>query len=187
MIVGGVGGANTKTGARFEENTSLADFLNSQKDYEVREDDFINGKSAATVSRWAVYFRGTKIADIFQKFGLYRYFDEIGYDYSRVLSKKLLPDDSIFVFAKNTIYVIEKKYQSGAGSVDEKPQTCAFKLYEYRRLFAPLNREVEFMYLFNDWFMKPEYRDMLDWIIAIGCSYYFNYIPLEKLGLPVAK
>ena len=186
MILGGVGGANTKTGARFEEDTNLAHFLNSQKDYEVRENDFINGKSVNTISRWVVYFRGEKVADIFQKFGLYRYFDEIGYDYSQVLSKKLLPDDSIFVFSKNTIYIVEKKYQNGDGSVDEKPQTAAFKLYQYRRLFAPLNREVEFIYLFNEWFMKTEYKDMLDWIISIGCSYYFNYIPLERLGLSVS-
>jgi len=185
MIVGGVGGANTKTGARFETDTNLANFIAAQKDYEIRESDFVNGEKTAVNSRWAVYFRREKVADIFQKFGLYRYFDEIHYDYSQILSKKLLPDDSIFVFAKNTIYVIEKKYQSGAGSVDEKPQTAAFKLYEYRRLFAPLNREVEFIYLFNDWFMKPEYKDMLDWIIAIGCSYYFDYIPLAKIGLPV--
>ena len=37
-----------------------------------------------------------------------------------------------------------------------------------------------------DWFKKPEYRDVLDYIISIeGCSYYFNYLPLQKIGLPV--
>ena len=183
MIAGGIGGANTQTGARFEIETNLANFLKSQKGYEVRENDRPNG----TCMRWEAFFDNKKVADIFQKDGLYRYFDEMNYNYREILSKKLLPDDSIFVFAKNTIYIIEKKFQRVAGSVDEKPQTCAFKLYEYRRLFAPLNREVEYMYLFNrDWWSKPEYRDMLDWIISVGCGYYFDYIPLEKLGLPVS-
>lgn len=188
MIAGGVGGANTQTGAVFESKTNLADFLNELPGYEVRENDFKDGKKAKTNMRWEVFYGGEKIADIFQKDGLYRYFDEMNYNFREILSKKLLPDDSIFVFAKNTIYIIEKKFQQVAGSVDEKPQTCAFKLYQYRRLFAPLNREVEYMYLFNrKWWSKPEYKDMLNWIISVGCGYYFDYIPLEKLGLPVPK
>ena len=30
-------------------------------------------------------------------------------------------------------------------------------------------------------------RDVLDYIISVGCQYYFNYIPLQKLGLPVPQ
>jgi len=31
-------------------------------------------------------------------------------------------------------------------------------------------------------------KDVLDYIISInGCSYYFNYLPLKKIGLPVPK
>lgn len=30
------------------------------------------------------------------------------------------------------------------------------------------------------------YKDVLDYIISInGCSYYFNYLPLQKIGLPI--
>ena len=30
-------------------------------------------------------------------------------------------------------------------------------------------------------------KDVLDYIISVGCGYYFNYIPLSALGLPVEE
>ena len=73
-----------------------------------------------------------------------------------------------------------------AGSTDEKLQTCGFKIRQYRKLLSQLNVEVQYVYILNDWFKKPEYKDVLDYIISIsGCSYYFNYLPLQKIGLPV--
>lgn len=184
MKKGGVGGANTKTGAVFEFAKDLPTFLSKLRGYRVVENDKVDAHNF----RWLVFYNNEVVGEIFQKNGLYRYFDEIKYDYKRVLSKKLLPDDSIFVVNDNTIYIIEKKYQEVAGSVDEKPQTCHFKLMQYKKLFAPLNKEVQFIYLFNKyWWSKPEYRDMLNYIIEVGCQYYFDYIPLQKIGLPVPK
>jgi len=26
---------------------------------------------------------------------------------------------------------------------------------------------------------------VLDYVISVGCQYYFHYLPLQKLGLPV--
>lgn len=52
---------------------------------------------------------------------------------------------------------------------------------------APLNIEVEYIYILSDWFKKPEYKDTLDYIISVGCQYYFHYLPLQKLGLPMPK
>ncbi len=188
MKKGGIGGANTKTGAKFEFNTDLANFISGLNDYHVEDNDLSRNNKESAPSRWNVYYKGEKVGEIFQKHGLYRYFEEIGYNYRDILSKKLLPDDSIFVINDNTVYIIEKKYQEVAGSVDEKPQTCHFKLTQYRKLFAQLNREVEYIYLFNkDWWSKPEYKDMLDYIIMVGCRYYFDYIPLQKIGLPVPE
>ncbi len=77
------------------------------------------------------------------------------------------------------------KHQEGGGSVDEKLQTCDFKKKQYKKLMAPLNIEVEYIYILDDWFRKPEYKDALDYIISVGCQYYFQYLPLYKLGLPV--
>lgn len=61
------------------------------------------------------------------------------------------------------------------------------KVYEKdnKRLLAALNFEVEYIYILNDWFKKTEYRDVLAYIHSVGCDYYFNYIPLQRLGLPV--
>lgn len=85
----------------------------------------------------------------------------------------------------NTLFIIEIKFQKVAGSVDEKLQTCDFKQKQYRKLMAQLNIEVQYIYVLSDWFRKPEYKDSLDYIISVGCQYYFEYLPLQKLGLPV--
>jgi hypothetical protein len=66
-----------------------------------------------------------------------------------------------------------------------KITTCGFKLIQYKKLFAPLNHEVQYLYILNDWFEKPEYKDTLDHILYSNCGYYFNYLPLHKIGLPV--
>lgn len=79
------------------------------------------------------------------------------------------------------------KFQKVAGSVDEKLQTCDFKRKQYTKLMAPLNIEVEYIYILSDWFNTPAYKDTLDYVISAGCHYYFKYLPLHKLGLPVPK
>lgn len=103
----------------------------------------------------------------------------------KIISKRLFPDDSIYVIVKNTLYVIECKHQQVAGSVDEKLQTCDFKKKQYQKLLAPANIDVEYIYILDDWFRDPKYKDVLDYIISVRCQYYFGYIPLSKLGLPV--
>lgn len=170
----GTGGANTKTGLVFEGKTDLSTFLGQQKNYKVDSDG-------------QVFFCGERVARIFKKHGLYKFLEEYRVKWKEIISKKLLPDDSIFVIVKNTVYIIECKFQKVAGSVDEKLQTCDFKKKQYQKLFSRANIEVEYMYLLDDWFKKPEYKDVLDYIISVRCHYYFNYIPLEKLGLPVPR
>jgi hypothetical protein len=54
-------------------------------------------------------------------------------------------------------------------------------------LVARVFKDVEYMYLLSDWFKKPEYKDVLDYIHSVRCYYYFEYIPLYKLGLPVPE
>ncbi len=79
------------------------------------------------------------------------------------------------------------KFQEVAGSVDEKLQTCDFKRKQYAKLAAPLNIEIQYIYILSDWFRQPAYKDVLDYVISVGCQYYFEYIPLQKLGLPVPE
>ena len=97
-----------------------------------------------------------------------------------------MPDDAIFVIVNNTFFVLEMKSQTVGGSIDEKLQTCDFKIKQYRKLLSRLNVEVKYIYILDDLFKKPEYKDVLDYVISVeGCSYYFNYLPLQKIGLPV--
>jgi len=170
----GIGGANTKTGLYFEGKVDFLTFIQKQKDYSVKDN--------------IIFYKGKKVGLTFKKYGLYKYLEENGIDYTKIVSKRLLPDDAIYVIANNTLFILEIKFQEVAGSTDEKLQTCDYKIKQYRKLLVQLNVEVEYVYILNDWFKKPEYKDVLDYIISIkGCSYYFNYLPLQKIGLPVPK
>lgn len=174
MISGGKGGANTKTGLNFEGEVDFLSLISKQKDYSVEGNK--------------VYYKGEEVAQSFKKHGLYVYLEEKGIDYTKILSRKILPDDAIFVLVNNTFHILEIKFQSEAGSTDEKLQTCDFKLKQYRKLLAQLNVEVAYIYILNEWFMRPEYQDVLDYIISIpNCYYYFNYLPLNKIGLPIPE
>lgn len=173
MIFQGKGGANTKTGLVFEGKTELSEFLNFQKGYKVVDNN--------------VFFKEELVGRIFKKHGFYKFLDELQIDWRNLISKKLLPDDSIFVIIANTLFVIECKFQQVAGSVDEKLQTCDFKRKQYQKLLSKSNIEVEYMYLLSDWFRKKEYKDVLDYIHSVHCHYFFEYIPLVKLGLPVPE
>lgn len=172
MIKNGKGGGNTKTGLVFEGKVDLATFLSHQPHYSIKGHD--------------VYFDNEKVARVFKKNDFYSIFlKELNIDWTKCISKKLLPDDSIFVLLNNTLFIIECKHQQVAGSVDEKLQTCDFKKKQYKKLMSPANIDVQYIYLLDEWFRNPRYKDVLDYIQSVGCDYYFEYIPLTKLGLPV--
>ncbi len=174
----GVGGANTKTGLLFEKRTDLKTLLTQKPGYSSKKtkDGFTE-----------IFYKNKSVAYILKKYDLYKLLYSRGVDWNSILSKRLLPDDSIYVVVNNTLYIIEIKWQQVSGSTDEKLQTCDFKKKQYKKLLAPLNIDIEYIYLLNDWFKKPEYKDVLDYIISVGCSYYFEYIPLNKFNLPVPR
>jgi len=165
------GGAQTNTnGLHFEQTTELRDLFVNNPDYSLRWDDIYKGN--------------VKVATLYQKHALYKnLLEPRGIDYRNILSKKLLPDDAILVYSKKTLYIIEKKFQSSAGSVDEKLQTCDFKKKQYEKLMKPLGYSVEYCYFLCEWFEQPEYRDVKEYILNVGCRYFFNEIPLDYLGL----
>jgi len=166
------GGANTnRNGLLFERETSLRDAFIDHADYEVRDNAVLDKITIEVVGElYPNYtaFYGNLIA-------------ARGVDYTTILSKQLRPDDAILV--DDTVYIIEKKSQAGAGSVDEKLQTCHFKKQQYTRLLAPLNLKVEYFYLLSPWFEAESYRDVKEYIRAVDCDYFFGSIPLERLGL----
>lgn len=163
------GGANTNfNGLEFEGRTDLLHALNNHPDY------IVNGNQ--------VLKNEIVVANYFEKHTLYKLFlEQNDINYRDYLSKKILPDGALLVDDK--IYIIEKKYQAGAGSVDEKLQTCDFKKKQYVKLFAPLNISVEYYYVLNDWFDKPEYADVFNYIESVGCKYFIEELPLNEIGL----
>lgn len=172
MKKGGLGGSNTRTGLAFEGKTDLSTFLRSQPGY------LVQGTN--------VFFKDDLVARVFKQHAFYSIFlKELGIDWKEIISAKLLPDDSIFVLINNTIHIIECKFQQVAGSTDEKLQTCDFKKKQYQKLMSRANIEVEYIYILGDWFRNPRYKDVLDYILSVRCQYYFEYLPLSKLGLPI--
>lgn len=110
------------------------------------------------------------------KHNLYRFLKEKNIDYKEIISKKLLPDEAYYNEEEKILYIYEKKFQQTSGSADEKPQTCAFKIFQFRKIGKAIGAErVFYTYIFNDWFKKPEYRDMLEYIKSVdGCDYVFE-------------
>ena len=174
MIKGGRKGGSTITGLNFEKSRDINTLLKKTPGYEIKNNN-------------QIFYKGKEVAHSYKKHGLYVFLEKEGVDYKKHISKRLLPDEALFVITNNTIFIIEVKTQKVAGSVDEKLQTCDFKLKQYKKLFSTLNIEAEYIYILDEWFKRPEYKDTLDYIISVGCQYYFHYLPLHKLGLPVPK
>ena len=130
MRKGGTGESNTLTGLLYEAKVDLKEFLNAQKGYKVQGT--------------YVYYQEKLVARIFKKYALYKYLAENGIDWKRHISKRLLPDNCIYVIVNNTMYILEVKHQQVAGSVDEKLQTCDFKKKQYIKLFAMDGVELSF-------------------------------------------
>ncbi|MGI9305722.1 MAG: hypothetical protein ACR2P5_00280 [Gammaproteobacteria bacterium] len=177
MKEGGAQGGNTLTGLQFERKADILSLLGKIPGYEIVSNSGGAGHD--------VLFNGERVARSFKKYDFYRFLEENGINWSAALSKRLLPDDALLVVVRETLFIIEIKYQQVAGSVDEKLQTCDFKRKQYLKLVSPMGLRVEYVYLLNDWFKKKEYKDVLDYIHSVNCHYKFNTLPLAWLGLPV--
>lgn len=164
------GGRNTNiNGLGFEQTTSLDEALVNFGYYvqgcEIHDDVGIIGLSVPKYYLYKTFLRENNI------------------DYRDYNSKQWLPDECFINLRTQTAYIIEKKFQNTAGSVDEKLPSCHFKKIEYMKLFEPLGFNVEYLYVFNDWFLQGQYKDTLEYIRNMGCYYFFNEIPLAFLGL----
>jgi hypothetical protein len=179
MKSGGIGGGKTLTGLNFERKVDFQKLLGSIPGYRV--------KKIQKQAGMGVFFEDKLVARCFRKNDFYTFLDESNVDWRNILSKKLLPDDALLVIVRETLYIIEVKYQQVAGSVDEKLQTCDFKRKQYLKLVSPLGLKVEYVYVLNDWFKHPSYKDVLDYIHSVNCHYKFNELPLSWLGLPKGK
>jgi hypothetical protein len=127
------------------------------------------------------------VARTFKKQAFYDFLEENRVNWRGIVSKRLLPDDALLVIVRETLFIIEVKWQQVAGSVDEKLQTCDFKRKQYSKLVRDIGIKVEYIYVLNDWFKHSGYKDVLDYIESVNCHYRFNDIPLAWLGLPTGK
>lgn len=177
MKVGGKGGGNTITGLKFETKVDLKTLLENIPGYEVKK---IKGKAGNVI-----YYKGKMVARSFKKYEFYSFLEENNINWKEIISKRLLPDDALLVIVRETLFIIEVKYQQVAGSVDEKLQTCDFKRKQFQKLVQPIGLKVEYVYVLSDWFKKPEYKDVLDYINSVNCHYKFGEVPLSWLGLPI--
>jgi len=176
MKTGGIGGANTLTGLDFEREVDFHVLLAAMPGYDIK---IIPGKAGK-----GVFFKGALVARCFRKHDFYRFLDESGVEWKPNISARLVPDDALLVIVRETLFIIEVKYQQGQGSVDEKLQTCDFKRKTYQKLVRTIGLKVEYVYVLNDWFKKPKYKDVLDYIESVNCHYRFGSLPLAWLGLP---
>jgi hypothetical protein len=169
MIKGGTGGANTnKSGLEFERETSLSTAL---------------GTAGFTMEGDNIWRASLHVGQLIEKNKLYRFLDSEGVDWGQLISSKLLPDEACYSVSKRSVTVVEKKWQEVSGSVDEKLQTCGFKIRQYKKLFEPIGIEVKYVYLLNDWFAHPKYHDVLEYIQEVGADFHFKNLPLELLDL----
>ena len=179
MKKGGKGGGNTITGLHFEDKVDLRHLLEAIPGYKIQE---IPKKAGV-----GVFFEDKLVARIFRKHAFYKFLDEEGINWKEIISKKLLPDDALLVIVRETLFIIEVKYQQVAGSVDEKLQTCDFKRKQYLKLVSSLELKVEYVYVLSDWFRDPKYKDVLEYIHSVNCHYKFDEIPVAWLGLPTRR
>jgi hypothetical protein len=176
MKKGGIGGSNTQSGIEFEAKADFSTLIAQMPGYKVE-------KLHAKIGN-GIYHNGVLVARCFKKHDFYKFREEIEIDWKNITSTKLLPDDALLIIVRETIFIIEVKFQSVHGSVDEKLQTCDFKLKKYKRLLQSSGYLVEYVYVLNDWFKQPRYKETLDYILSVHCHYMFNELPLSWLGLP---
>lgn len=165
------GGSNTNVnGLTFEAQNDLKTILRNHG-YTVNDSTF------------EVRYNGYSVGYSLRKKELDVFLSEQRINQLEINSKKWEPDDLFINHLNRTVYIIEKKFQSSGGSVDEKLSTFQFKIYEYNKLFNPLSYGVKYIYLLSEYFHKDKYRDYFDYMLLNGCAYYFNDLPLEAIGL----
>mgnify|MGYP001403476132 CR=1 FL=1 len=173
------GGFKTNlNGLSFEKRTNFITALEKHPEIIIKE----------SIGLKKIYYSNSLQGYYTEKHDFYKYFlQKEGVIWKKVISKKYLPDAVFINKINKTIYIIEKKYQAGAGSVDEKLQTCDFKKKVYIKLInmCKTSYKVEYYYLLSDWYKKNEYDDVKKYIVSVNCKYFINIIDLGELGIQI--
>lgn len=92
-----------------------------------------------------------------------------------ILTRALEPDEAYLDVEHSILTIFEKKFQKESGSVDEKLQTCPFKIQQYRKVADALGiKTVYYIFILSEYFNHAYYQEHLDFIKSIpGCDYFF--------------
>ena len=157
MITGGVGGANTnKTGLQFEIETDLQTNLQNAK-IDISKITFCRKRNLETLLK------------------------KHNFDMTEYFGKRFEPDEA-FIY-NNELFVIEKKYQGGSGSVDEKIQTGPYKklVYEICANALGLTKATYIYLLKGKFFNTNKYtKHQIPYLEENGIPVYFDSFPIEK-------
>lgn len=156
----GAGGANTNaTGLSYEANTDLS------TEYILTTPEPDKGPSDANTNHPYIKFKDSE--KLFIKAGkrdLYKIMSDMNEVNTELVPAAgcKYPDEAYIYLVDKHIYIIEKKFQQCSGSVDEKIQTGQFKQYHYSKLFP--NFKVSYIYCLSNWFKKPDYTSVLEYL-----------------------
>lgn len=169
------GGSGTNlTGKKHEKNTSLKKSFEKSKKYNIEDEKVLtkSGKKLGVIGHQRDF---KKV--LLEKFKV---------NMSDIISSDLHPDDFFLNDKKKELLVVEQKYQSGAGSVDEKLLASDFKKKQYEKIMKKLGYSVRLIYVLNSWFeQESKYRDYFLYMNECGVEYIISdiSIPIKKFNI----
>jgi len=142
----GAGGANTNvTGLGFERETDIGEIENSIRLHKAQLHKFMNENG---------------------------YILNENYKISKNLAHGCKQPDEAYLFRdKKILFIIEKKFQQGSGSVAEKLQTGPFKKQFYQKIYPAVH--ICYIYILSDYFKTTCPRE-LEFLKENGIPYYFQ-------------
>ena len=178
MRKGGVGGANTRTGAAYEKNTDLVENFqhNGLKVVPCKTIDGVN----------EVHDNDTLVGYHGKQASLYAYLDSLHVSYAGVNAVKYRPDEWFYNITAKEWTIVEKKNQDGNGSTIQKLFGTGGFLFCYRRVIDKMNdpeQKVKIIYQLSSWHDNPKHRDYFDYWKSENINWYFTDIPMSEFGL----
>ena len=184
MRKGGVGGAATqKAGEAFESKT-LRNLLASFETNGYEVDSILEGG----LNPRAIYLKNKEgqLVDIFLQSSVHtEFFKPRGVDTNDYFSAELRPDTAIYSHKTKVLTIIEKKQQTGAGSVAEKLQTCDYKMLYYTTLCKPIGVKVDLIWQLGQYFVDNQkaLRSVFSYMESKGSRHFFLDVPFEALNI----
>ena len=174
-------------GLKFEKGTRLIEAIDNTDLFHIK---IIKRKNEHPEGEVYTKDKGELLAEVLNGWNFYREFLEPKcgiktlrrFSAHNRLSKNLEPDEALINYTNNHIYIIEKKYQGGSGSVDEKLQTCKFKLQQYEKLIRKTDFTISYTHLLSSFYNNKKYSDVFAFIRNEQCNYFFDEVPLEQVG-----